>query len=186
MRAALTIPPQPRTSAAQVMFDTAVELEAHEHAHEAAALFRRAAEASRDAPTSPRDADVARVLGAAATGLAGDWTGADSMFRALSAARPGDIRLLGWTGLAAAHTGDHARAERVAAELARVEEPYPTGLPSLFRACIAGTLGRQADAVTLLRRALAEGFATGALHGQSCLLPLRGYAPYEALAHPVR
>ena len=166
------------------MYSIALELRVHGHASEARALFLRAAEWARSQPGAESANDARRSLLARSLYQAGDWAGADSIFRALAAAHPENARYLGWVGLDAAQRGDTTNAERVSAALASLDVPYLHGVNTLFRARIAAVLGRRDEAVRLVRRARAEGAQVEELHLAPELLGLRGYPPFEELTRP--
>jgi tetratricopeptide (TPR) repeat protein len=186
---ALALPTQGTLTPAVVMRDAAAELLAHGHPREAGAAGRRAAEWELARPPAQRATPGARLALARSLYYAGGADGlaaADTILRALCAERPDDRVALEWAGLVAARRGDRAAAERIAGALAARAEPYMHGENTIVRARIAAALGRRDDAVRLARQALTEGVDVPTLHTSAELLPLRGYAPFDALVRPVR
>jgi predicted Zn-dependent protease len=91
-----------------------------------------------------------------------------------------DVRALAAELALARH--DTAAARAADEWFARRSPPYPDPRPAVHRAEIAAALGERDRAVDLLRSAISLGFPPGLLHYYATLLPLVGYAPYEALA----
>ena len=184
MTEAASLPVQAGLGAGQAMYVTALELQVHGHPAEARALFRRAAGWARARPMTESMTDATRSLLARSLYQIGDWAGADSIFRALSAAHPQSARYLGWVGLTAAQRGDTAAVRPLSAALASLDVPYLHGANTLARARIAAVLGRRDEAVRLVRQARAEGAQVEELHLDLEFLSLRGYPPFDDLTRP--
>jgi hypothetical protein len=178
------MPAQGGWNAGSAIYSTALELRVHGHPHEAGAFFRRAVEWIRARPAPESATDARRSLLARSLYQAGDWTGADTIFRALSAAHAQNVRYLGWVGLTAAQRGDTAGADRVSAALDSLDVPYLHGVNTVFRARLAAVLGRRDQAVRLVRQARAEGLQVEELHLAVELIPLRGLPPFDELVRP--
>ena len=103
-------------------------------------------------------------------------------------AHPQNEQYVGLLGVLAAQRGDQAAAE-IDERLAGLQRQYGRGQTTFWRACIAAQLGRRDEAVTLLRRALAEGYVFNGLfflgaHLEPSFAALRGSAPFEELLRP--
>jgi tetratricopeptide (TPR) repeat protein len=115
--------------------------------------------------------------------LAGDWEAAQGVAAKLAAEDSSDWYSRAFLARLAARRGDQAEAERISQTLASIDQPYLFGSLTLARASIAALLGKRADAVALLRQALAEGFPyVHELHIDPDLEALRGYPPFEGTA----
>jgi tetratricopeptide (TPR) repeat protein len=177
-------PRQAGYSPASVMLSAGIELSVHGYPRQAADLFRRSAEWSRSRPESEMRAAGYRFTLARALYQAGDFAAADTVMAALVAQSPDNPTYLGYAGAIAAGRGDTAAADRASERLAALSQPYLFGAPSLGRARIAALLGRKAEAIQLLRRAMSEGSTVSAVHASTDFLRLRGYEPFEALLRP--
>lgn len=88
----------------------------------------------------------------------------------------------GLHGIAAAGAGDTTVAVAMMRGLEQIRPRYSHGLPAYWRAAIAAHLGRRADAVALLREALAQGYQVDMrMHATPLFAPLWSYAPYREL-----
>ncbi len=97
------------------------------------------------------------------------------------------INYRGLRALAAVTLGDSVQAIEDEEWLAGVNPPYVRGHPVFWRAVVAGALGRREEAVSLLRRAFAEGMTFfWWTQEQTALKPLRGYPAFEELMRPKR
>ena len=97
------------------------------------------------------------------------------------------INYRGLRALAAVALGDSAQAREDEEWLAGVNPPYVRGHPVFWRAVVAGALGRRDEAVSLLRRAFAEGMTFfWWTQEQTALKSLRGYPAFDDLMRPRR
>lgn len=148
-------------SAWNVIYTAALELDAHGHQKAARELARRAEPIIRrqlaQQPADPRlRGYLAQILY-----LNGDLVAAEELFSALAAeSQEGRLYNRGFAGVLAALRGERARAEAIAAELARDTSPYTFGAPTFWQARIAAALGEDDEAVDLLREAFARGYRT--------------------------
>jgi tetratricopeptide (TPR) repeat protein len=175
--------PAPPTGAVEVMDDIAEELRAHGHGTEAAQLAARAL-AVCDAPgtAAPRcRPDLRAVLL-----YAGErWAGAAAAWDSVRADSRNAVYLLGRRGVLAARLGMADSARAIAARLAQLVRPNLQGVPEKWRARIAAVLGDKESAVTLLRRAFADGVPYGMwIHTDMDLESLRDYGPFRDLVRP--
>jgi tRNA A-37 threonylcarbamoyl transferase component Bud32/tetratricopeptide (TPR) repeat protein len=172
---------------AQAIAEAAGELRAR--GHDAAA--REAWEAvltwydlnGGEAAPSPRD----RLGRAEALYALGRYDEAEHATGALLATDPEDIAVVGLHGRIAARRGDAATAAAVHERLlAMGERPYQFGRPFYQAALIEAVLGKDAQALQLLRRARAQGLSYGHwVNRETGLEGVRGTAPFQALARPV-
>ncbi|TFG42986.1 MAG: serine/threonine protein kinase [Syntrophobacterales bacterium] len=190
----------------QVMCLVSMELAAHGHQEAFLAMAGRAVAWFESRPSEEAKTPAHQWLLALAFYLAERWEDAQKFYEPMAHLdRP--IRAAGWSeenafaltvrfrgrlGVIAVQRGDRAGAERIAAELRRVEHPYLFGENLYQCACIAAQLGDKAKAVELLRDAIAEGFGgtldwygyAEAFHRAPELAPLHGYKPFEELIRP--
>ena len=124
---------------------------------------------------------------AAALYVADRCDDAYAVVKPLSEEFPEDFNYRGWVGVVAACQGDREEARGVSNWLATVDIPYSMGVPTMWRARIAGTLGDGENAVAFFRQALAEGHRNPG--GGSDVLriafeSLRDYPPWQELMKP--
>lgn len=168
-----------------VAFD---ELRAHGHAVHATRVLARAVAFYEAAPDSLRLVPRQRlVLGTALLrlGRVGEARRLlAELARSTSLSRYNSVVLEGTIGIAAAMDGDTIAAAAADRELAAT--PYPMFAVSTdYRARIAAVQGRRADAVRLLRQAVAEGAPhDNTKHSDFELSHLRGYPPFEEWLRP--
>jgi predicted Zn-dependent protease len=121
------------------------------------------------------------------------WDDARAVFATLAAHHPDNPDYQARLGAIAARKGDRAEAERIAGDLRRLTLPYTYGMPIYASARITVLLGNKAQAVELLREAIARGAGSAeiepygfAFSFRHCmdLEPLSGYAPFEKLIRP--
>jgi DNA-binding SARP family transcriptional activator len=159
------------------------ELRAHGQQDAARDVFARAVAWQRAGP--PLAAPGGRGPLIYALYLAGDWEAAQGVAAELAAEDSSDWYSRAFLARLAARRSDQAQAERISQTLASIDQPYLFGSLTLARASIAALLGKRADAVALLRQALAEGFPyVHELHIDADLEALRGYPPFEELLRP--
>ncbi len=167
----------------EILAFTAVELRAHGHREEAAKLADRATAWFQQHRGSGDGEPHGLVVGSLV--LAERWEEAEQRLAERLTVQPDDVRALGELGVVEIRLGREGEARRIDGELAALQGPALFGLALYHRARIAAQLGRREDAVALLRRASAEGFAIGyAIHRDMALEPLRGDAGFEELTRP--
>lgn len=190
----------------QIMCLVSMELAAHGHRENSLAMAGRAVAWFESRPSEDAKTQAHQWLLALAFYLAERWEKAQHLYEPLAHLdRP--IKAEGWSeenafaltvrfrgrlGVIAIRRGDREGAERVAAELRKVERPYLFGENLYQCACIAAQLDDKAKAVELLRDAIAQGIGgtldwygyAEAFHRAPELAPLRGYEPFEELIRP--
>jgi serine/threonine protein kinase/tetratricopeptide (TPR) repeat protein len=190
----------------QMMCLVSMELAAHGYRENALAMAGRAVAWFESRPSEEARKPAHQWLLALACYLAERWEKAQKLYEPMAhLERP--IKAEGWSeenafaltvrfrgrlGAIAVRRGDRAGAERIAAELRKVERPYLFGENFYQCACIEAQLGDKAKAVELLRDAIAKGIGgtldwygyAEAFHRAPELAPLRGYEPFEELIRP--
>ncbi|GAC1651070.1 MAG: hypothetical protein NVS4B3_10960 [Gemmatimonadaceae bacterium] len=99
-----------------------------------------------------------------------------------------DLEAIGRLAVIAVRRGDAVGVRRGEDRLIAWHRPYAFGIPDKWRAQIAAVAGRPADAVTLLRAAVAHGyrpFDTGVIsvHEEGDFLSLRADPGFQTFAH---
>jgi len=169
-------------TAGELALETAAELWAHGELEASRQLAARAVAWYEARPSAEREARAERERLSRALLLRDRLAEADSLLSQLRAEYPDDLDYLGLTGVVAARSGAVARADSIAAELAAIQRPYLFGAPSYWRAAITAHLGRERDAVRLLRQAFDEGRAMGIhIHADPNLAPLWGLPAFQGL-----
>jgi tetratricopeptide (TPR) repeat protein len=183
----MALPPQPRVTPASVALMAADELRVHGDDVSADAAVERALAWHRTRPAAEQTAAAQRYALGRSLYRARRWQEAEPIFQELAGAAPDHAAYMGHLGLIAAHTGRVVEAEQRAAALAELSGPYLWGSSTLWRARIAAALGRQEEAVALVRASLAQGQAHGmSLHADPDLAPLRAVPAYRELMTPAR
>jgi DNA-binding SARP family transcriptional activator/TolB-like protein len=166
----------------ELALQTAAELWAHGELEASRQLAARAAAWYEARPAAERDTRAERVRLTRALLLSNRLVEADSLLSRLHGEYPDDLDYLGLAGLVAARRGAVARADSIAAELAAIQRPYLFGAPSYWRAAITAHLGRERDAIRLLRQAFDEGRAMGIrVHADPNLAPLWDLPGFQTL-----
>ena len=184
----------PRATPGYVMLSAAEELRAHGHREASLKMASRAVDWYRSrVGEEARKEDMRTGLGDALY-RAERWEEANAVFASLAAEHPDNVVYKGLLGTLAARRGDRAKAQRIAEELRRIENPYLTGDQTFRSARIIAVLGDKERAVALLREAIAQGggfgdeaeqYNFGFTYGHSMdLEALRGYPPFEELIRP--
>jgi len=177
--------PQARTpgtiSPRQALWSLGSELRSHGHDAPAQRMFERALATYDAEPPDSLALPNYRKGRAQTLYMLGRYDEAAAIYAEL-AVRDTSIGALGALGLAAAHRGDRATAERVAARLAAVNGKYLFGAPEFTRAGIAATLGDRAVALALLRQAGEKGLPVAEyLHSSRDFDALRNEPAYQEL-----
>jgi hypothetical protein len=114
--------------------------------------------------------------------LGDEWDRAGSLADSLVRGHPDVVTYLGLQGVIAAHLGERAKANGLAGRLAGMAAPERFGDTTLWQARIAARLGDRAQAVSLLRTAMAEGARLLASDDSDPdLESLRDYPPFLEL-----
>jgi tetratricopeptide (TPR) repeat protein len=180
-----------RATPAYVMLVSAEELRAHGHREDSLKMAGRAVDWYRSRTgEEARLEDTRSGLGDALY-QAERWEEARVVFAALAAGHPDNIFYKGRLGALAARRADRATAQRIAAELRRLETPYLFGNNTSRSAGIIALLGDKEGAVALLREAVAQGAGNGDvpdMYGYGFVFrhsmdlePLHGFPPFEDL-----
>ena len=106
------------------------------------------------------------------------------LIRRSVAENPDNLRAHGVLGLALAETGDQEGAKAESRWIEALDRPYLLGRDTYWRAAIAAHLGRNEEAVELLRRAHREGRRLAGLHADPHFAPLWGFEPFERFIEP--
>ena len=138
-----------------LMVMTGQELRVHGHEAAAQRVFDRAL--TWYAALSPRDRQADEWAYGGLLGALGRWKEASVLYEKVWAADPHNLQAAGRAGEAAAAMGDRRGAMRVAAVLEAWRGPYQLGLETEGRARIEAALGDPERAVSLLRKAFAQG-----------------------------
>jgi DNA-binding SARP family transcriptional activator/tetratricopeptide (TPR) repeat protein len=160
-----------------------LELSAHGRQDAGQRLLERSADWYASRPPPERE----RYTYALATALyaAGRLEESRVLLERLAEERPDLVEAQAHLGLIAARTGDRERAVRVSEWLRTLERPYTHGQDTFWRALIAARLDEPAEAVRLIREAMAAGYAyTPGVHIEIDLQPLRDDAAFRALLRP--
>lgn len=182
IRARLLMPHGKAPDPGRFMVRTAGELRAHGHGAGGQELYGRAIEWYRSRPEVKRDTDRWRRGLADALYGAARWKEAEVLYRTLAWEDPENLNLQGIVGVLAARQGRTAEADRISDEFAVLEQPYLRGAHTLWRVRIAAQLGREDEAVDLLREAMSQGQPNGIhLHTVPDLYPLRDHPGFREL-----
>jgi len=168
-----------------VMWEAAVELNAHGHKDDSLDIAAKAVEWYRSRPEDMKKPESYRISLANALYLARRWEEAGNIFETLAAAYPDNIDYQGILGALAARRGDRARAMKIFEELSKIDRPYLFGGHTYRRACIAALLGDKERAVALLRESFSQGRDYGVdLHRDIDLESLWDYSPFKEILRP--
>jgi tRNA A-37 threonylcarbamoyl transferase component Bud32/TolB-like protein/tetratricopeptide (TPR) repeat protein len=169
----------------QLMLRGALELRAHGHETDAAALLDQAR--SSLASRSPKETQAPRALRRITAEIffaSRQFDSAQARYTRLAAEDTG-VMLRARVASAAAARGDTATARRMSDSLSRVVIPYSFGEIPYWRATIAASLGDKESAVRLINEALAAGARKlPEIHRLEEFQSLRGYGPFEAILKP--
>lgn len=181
-----SLPAQPNMSLAVMMLREAEELRAHGYQPASDSLAQRAL--AWLATRSPLDQSTveSRETRVSLLSLLRRYSEARAILEPLAREHPDQLNYLGGLGTLAARRHDAAEAQHIAGTLEKRDGPYVFGRQTFWRARIAAILGERERAVTLLREAMSQGVRFDwLLHINPDFEMLRGYAPFEALMHPV-
>ena len=171
--------------AGQLMLRGALELRAHGHETDAAALLDQAR--SSLASRSPNGTQTPRALRRIAAEIffaSRLYDSAQARYARLAGEDTG-VMLRARVASSAAARGDTATAKRMSDSLSRVVIPYSFGDIPYWRATIAASLGDKESAVRLINEALAAGARKlPEIHRLEEFQSLRGYGPFEAILKP--
>jgi serine/threonine protein kinase/tetratricopeptide (TPR) repeat protein len=124
-----------------------------------------------------------------------NWEEAELTFRDLMESKPDIDALVGFggaegphftgvLGIIAAGKGDREEALRISERLKSWDKPYSFGIHTAWQAKIAAHLGEKERAVSLLQKALEQGYEYWKLYGGAEWEPLRDYPPFIELMKP--
>jgi hypothetical protein len=175
----------PTWPAGQLMLRGALELRAHGHESDAAALLDQAraslATLPPDGPQTPRSLrrTVAEIFLASR-----QFDSAQVRYTRLGA-EDSSVMVRARIASIDAAGGDTATAKRMNDSLSKVVIPYSYGEIPFWRATIAASLGDKETAVRLINDALAAGARRMPdIHRTEEFQSLRGYEPFEAILRP--
>jgi tetratricopeptide (TPR) repeat protein len=181
----LADPEEPGTSIGRSLIQLAEELRAHGHVAEANELVDRGLAWLDDAPPDQSGSRSGMELRGRLHYQGERWEEARDVFQALLDSGVETSTTLGLRGVSAARLGDTAVAEKAAARLTELKEPFSYGSSTLWRARIQAVLGDRDEAMGLLRRAFGEGAGFGVwVHKDMDLQMLRGHPPFEEYLRP--
>lgn len=113
------------------------------------------------------------------------WEEAREHYQGLVDEFPNNIAWHGLLGVAAARSGDHEEANRIAQWLADQDQPYMNGTNSFWRAQISAAQGDLEEAVTLFRQSYSEGMNYFAGYASPANFEeLREYPPFQEFLRP--
>ena len=164
---------------AGVFIDVSRALARSGHLENSRALADRAVEWYR-----ARDPEHYRKWIARALLLAGHADGALEIIKLLVEETPDSLECRGIYGIALAQTGDSARAEVEAAWFEDLTRPYLFGEDTHWRGVLLAHLGREDEAVLLLRQAYREGRSREEIRDDPNLMPLWGHEQFEQFVAP--
>jgi len=171
--------------AGQLMLRGALELRAHGHEDDAAALLDQARSSLTSRP--PDDARTPRVVRRTAAEIffaSRKYDSAQTRYKRLVAEDTG-VMVHARVASVAALSGDTATANRMTDSLSRVVIPYSFGEVPYWRAAIAASVGDKEGAVRLINEALAAcARKLPEIHRVEEFQSLRGYGPFEAILRP--
>ena len=180
--ASLSIPAGEMPSPGNVMATTAWELRAHGQPEAAQRAAERAVAwyDSRSGATPPDVQGRLSALFAAAR-----WDEMRTPCESLAVERPSAVAVQGMLGLIAAHRGDREEARRRGDALAALGRPGDRSPVLYWRAGIAAHLGDLDAAMSLLRDAVAAGYAQRVrLHSDGALEPLWDTDAFREFVRP--
>ena len=168
--------------AGQLMLRGALELRAHGHESDAAALLDQARTSlANRSPVEARSPRVVRRTAAEIFFASRLYDSAQARYARL-AAEDRDVMLRARVASSAALRSDTATANRMSDSLSRVVIPYSFGEIPYWRAAIAASLGDKETAVRLINEALAAGARKlPDIHRMEEFQSLRGYGPFDAI-----
>lgn len=184
--AAMTLPATDTTwevfAPGDLLLTAGLEAAAHGDSATGRGYVARARTWFDELPDGVRQTPAMRRLRARALYALREWREAATAYAELIAMDSTVVDHVAGAALVAAQEGDTVTARRTLEAITADRRPYRFGANPLWGARIATVLGRREDAVALIRRALAEGFARIYLvHSDPDLATLRGFAPFEEL-----
>lgn len=145
----------PSVDARDLAMFSARELRAHGARPQADGIFRRVAALPQTVAAPSRDERRGHAL---ALYEAGQLADARAVYASLLAADTLDLDALGRLGAIAVRLRDSVSATRIDQRLAHWSSPYAFGQQSKWRAHLAALRGDSAQAIALLRAAIAQGY----------------------------
>jgi DNA-binding SARP family transcriptional activator/tetratricopeptide (TPR) repeat protein len=176
----------PSPDARALAMFAARELRVHGAVRQADSIFGRLAALPAPAATAPREEQRRHAL---ALYEAGQLDAARAAYASLLASDSLDIDALGRLGAIAVRRGDSAAAARIDQRLSRWVHPYAFGQPLTWRAHQAALRGQPAEAVALLRTAVARGYrpmdmGVISLHEEGDFVRIRDDPGFRDLVRP--
>lgn len=170
-----------------VLYHAAAEFLAHGHPSAAREAAERAVRWLRSRPAQEAATPEHRLVLARSLELLDRHPEAAALAAGLVAEDSASIDYRGTLGSIAARSGDAATARRIDRWLAARPPSHPVGLPTLYRARIATSLGEHERALALLE-ALPQGGHPMVefllFHSDPALLPLHDHPRFEAFVRP--
>ena len=172
-----------------VLREIALDLAAHGDTVAARVALLRTLAWHAAQPPSEQATEFNRYERALAHYATGNGDSAAALVASFAGMHPNNDAYTGLAGLLAAQRGDGRAAAAATEQLAQVKGGNGRGTAAFWSACIAAQLGRRDAAVTLLRRALSEGYVFNGFfflstHLEPSFSTLRGYEPFELLVRP--
>jgi DNA-binding SARP family transcriptional activator len=194
---ALSSPSSRQQLAGSLLIDAALELRAHGTADAAAPLLERAVAWFREITGDDAPADVRRQLGRALY-YAGDLAVARRVFLELTRSSGDVVQPIGYhhgqlqahldTGylaVIAVQQGDEEETTRWCSRLSELDGRFLYGAQWFWLAAVAAVRGDREQAVSMLRRAFADGLPMELfVHTDPHLGRLRGHPRFEAIMRP--
>jgi hypothetical protein len=176
----------PSPNARDLAMFAARELRVHGAAGQADSIFARLAALPSPAATASREELRQHAL---ALYEARQLDAARDAYASLLASDSLDMDALGRLGAVAVRRGDSATAAKIDRRLSRWARPYAFGQPLKWRAHQAALRGQPAEAVVLLRTAIAQGYrpmdmGVISLHEEGDFLPIRNDPGFRDLVRP--
>jgi serine/threonine-protein kinase len=170
-------------TAGRVLLTAANELRAHGHPELAKEPLAQLLDWTEAHLAAGDTTSATQGLRLDALRLSGSPERARVVAESLAVRNPNEIDYLGVLGVLAAAAGRKADADRYSTALAAIRRTDLFGEPTFWRARIAARLGEKAQAVSMLRAAIVQGYRMLAMNdADPDLEPLRDYPPFRELA----
>jgi tetratricopeptide (TPR) repeat protein len=167
-----------------IMINAGCELGTHGFRKDSKQVLDRAVGWLQERPKEELETTTCRYELAQAFYFAGKYEEAKRLSTGLVNENPGNIDYLGYSGCASARLGNREEALKIGTQLEEIKVPFPEGLHTYYRACIAAILGEKETAVRLLREAIGQGVYYWQLYWDPDLDSLRDYPAFKELIKP--